>query len=366
MSQASPRVIHVLAPAAYGGAEAVVETLVRQQGARAAVATLLQTPGPHPFVAALRNAGVDVHEIRCGRRQYRREARALASLMTAQGADVVHSHVYHADLVGYAAARIAALPIVSTVHGFTGGGLKNRIYEWLDLRALARMQAVIAVSGSVRDRVIRAGCAPERVHLIPNAVGGLPPADRSAARRALGLNLAASVVGWVGRLSREKGPDLFVGALESLGPRVPNAVLIGDGDEAIGLAGRIDSAGLGGVVRLAGAVPNAGRLLPAFDVLVLSSRTEGTPIILLEAMAARVPVVAFAVGGIPDVLDDGSAWLVAPDDVAALGRAVRAVLDDPDEARRRTAAAARILRTRFDAGDWVTRVDAVYQEVVGQ
>jgi glycosyltransferase involved in cell wall biosynthesis len=110
-------------------------------------------------------------------------------------------------------------------------------------------------------------------------------------------------------------------------------------------------------------VPDAARLLAAFDVLVLSSRTEGTPMILLEAMAAGVPVVSFAVGGVPNVLSDTTGWLVPPGDLAALQEAVRQALQSEPSAASRAAAARRRVAERFGLEAWLDRVEQIYGEV---
>jgi glycosyltransferase involved in cell wall biosynthesis len=106
-------------------------------------------------------------------------------------------------------------------------------------------------------------------------------------------------------------------------------------------------------IRWHGVVPNAAALFPAFDAWILSSRTEGTPIALLEAMAAGVPAVVTAVGGVPDVVSAREATLVAPDDAGALAQAVEAVLADPAGARRRAEAARERLRAEFDPDQWL-------------
>jgi glycosyltransferase involved in cell wall biosynthesis len=111
---------------------------------------------------------------------------------------------------------------------------------------------------------------------------------------------------------------------------------------------------------LRGSRDNAAALMPAFDVLVLSSRTEGTPMAILEAMSAGVPVVAFAVGGIPQVLGAGSGWLVPPGDIAGLRSAIGDALADPAEATRRAARAREILRGEHGVEEWIKRVHQVY------
>jgi glycosyltransferase involved in cell wall biosynthesis len=136
--------------------------------------------------------------------------------------------------------------------------------------------------------------------------------------------------------------------------------MLGDGPLASALRARAAAAGIADRVTWHGVVPDAGRLLSAFEVFVLSSRTEGTPIVLFEAMAAEVPVVATVVGGVPDVVSGTEALLVPPDDPAALAAAVSAVLRDPASARHRALAAGRRLAEEYNVGPWLERYESLY------
>ena len=361
-------VLHVIAPAPFGGAESVVRALAaasRSAGRPFRVATLLQDPGAAAWVAELREEGAAVTEVACGRRRYLAEARAVARAAREQGIAVVHTHIYHADFVGWRAARIAGVPVVATVHGHTGGSPGNRLYEWLDRRLLRRFEAVVCVSESVRAALLRSGCAAGRLTVITNGFVGAAPLARDEARRALGVEGEAPLVGWVGRFSVEKGADLFVDAFAQAGLPGAQAVLIGDGPERPGVEALAARSRAAAGFRFAGARPRAARLLSALDVLVLSSRTEGTPMILLEAMAAGVPIVAFAVGGVGRVVDASSARVVPPGDTGALAAALREVLARPDEARARAGAARRVVEERFGAARWLSELDAVWERVAG-
>ncbi len=365
MPAGSRRVVHIVAPAPYGGLETVVRALAnasRERGRDVVVAILLQDGEPHPFAERLRADGVAVREIRCGRRRYLAEIGAMVGLLREVGATLVHAHNYHADLVGWAAARRCGLPVVSTVHGFSSSDWKGWLYEWLDVRLLTRFDGVICVSEQTEAIMRRAGCRPERVFLVRNGHWAPPPLPRADARRVLGLDQDAAVVGWVGRLSVEKGADLLLDALSgSAPPPAGHVVLVGDGPERDALEARVRAAGAPlARVRFAGRRDDAPALLAAFDVLALSSRREGTPMVVLEDMGAGVPVVAFGVGGVPQVVDGATGWLVPPGDVSAFAVALGEALSRPDEAARRAAAARRCLAERFGAAEWLERTDAVY------
>ena len=362
-------VLHVLAPAAYGGLEAVVEALAMESaGSRvvASVAAIIPGTAGHPFLAGLRAAAVPAFPIVVAPRAYLQERAALAELCERLRPDVVHTHGYRADVVDAGVARRLGIPVVTTVHGFTGGGWRNRCYEWLQLRAFHRCDAVVAVSRPLAQRLSRSGVPAERVHVIPNAWrAAAPPLDRAAARQVLGVPSRRDhfCIGWVGRLSDEKGPALLLDALARL-PVFPwTACVVGEGPARRALEARAARLGLGERVRWYGGVAGARRLYPAFDVFVLSSRTEGTPVVLFEAMAADVPIVATSVGGVPDVVSGTEAVLVAPGEPRALAAGIWAVYCDAAAAARRASAARVRLEREFDVERWLARYEAVYRTV---
>jgi glycosyltransferase involved in cell wall biosynthesis len=258
------------------------------------------------------------------------------------------------------------MPVVTTVHGFTGGGWKNRFYEWLQVRAFRRFNAVVVVSLPLVDRMARAGVPRARIHAIPNAwcpPPSAPPLERAAARAALAIPRDDFVVGWVGRLSREKGADVLLRALPHLSDVPLSVCVVGTGAEQNGLQSSAGRLGLDRRIRWHGAVPDAGRVFSAFDAFVLSSRTEGTPVVLLEAMAAGVPVVTTKVGGVPDVVSPAEAVLVPSDDPVSLAAGIRAVYGDPVAARQRACAAAARLLREFGVAPWLDRYETVYGQV---
>jgi glycosyltransferase involved in cell wall biosynthesis len=227
--------------------------------------------------------------------------------------------------------------------------------------AFGKSDAVVAVSRSLRDELGRRRFSPARVELIQNV---LPPADdrlsRLEARSLLNLPDTGPIAGWVGRLSQEKAPDLFVEALQQTDGSLVGCV-VGDGPMRPLLEDRICDGDCR--VRLCESVPDARRLMPAFNLLVLSSRTEATPLVLLEAIDAEIPVVATRVGGIPDLLDADSGLLVESGDAVGLRMAIIKVIQDPDSAASRARNARKKLEALYDFEAWVKRHAELYHEV---
>ena len=222
----------------------------------------------------------------------------------------------------------------------------------------------MVVSRPLQHQLIESDVPEARIHVVQNAWAEQAPAlDRETARRILGARGNGFRVGWVGRLSEEKAPDVLVDALPQL-EDIPVAVsIVGDGRMREGLRSRLDGLGLNTTVQRHGAVADAGRLFAAFDVFVLSSRTEGMPIVLFEAMAAGVPIVTTAVGGVPDVVSPAEAILVPREDAAALAAGIRAVYSDPAAAAER-AQRARARLAEFGVPQWVARYEAIYRKLV--
>jgi glycosyltransferase involved in cell wall biosynthesis len=311
-------------------------------------------------VAGLREESIETHHLCVPGRSYLNERRAIAAICRRTSPTVVHTHGYRADVVDGLAVR-QSTPIVSTIHGYTGGDAKNRFYEWVQRRSLRRFDAVVAVStklGRELNEVVR----PERLHVIPNAIATpSDPLDRPAARVALGLPAESRVVGWVGRMSREKGADVLLDAFAAskLSEDV-HLALLGDGPELESLRDQAKRLEIESRIRWLGRTKDACRYFAAFDVLVLSSRTEGTPMVVLEAMSAGVPIVATRVGGVPDVLVDGTAFLVEPDAPIALAATLRDVLENRDAAWAVARAARDRAERRYGVRNWVEAYESVY------
>ena len=365
MTETPLSILHVLAPADVGGLETVVQSLAlghSAMGHSVEIAAVLTAPIV-PFVQQARDAGLFVHVIASPARSLSPERRGIRALLAHKHFDVLHSHGYRSDILDIGVARSMGVPSVTTLHGFSATDRKARIYEWLQLRAARRASAIVAVSTNVADRVLASGARRECVHLIRNAIDGASPqASAIEARDRLGLTNGLNI-GWIGRLSGEKGPDVMVEAMPYLADLNVTLSFIGDGPDRPSLTEQVQRLGIAEHVRFHGRVPQAAGLLRTFDIVALSSRTEGTPMVILEAMAAETPIVATRVGGVPDILSASEALLVDTENPAALALAIRTALSDTGATRERAARAHARLVAEFSTGPWLAQYEALYRSI---
>jgi glycosyltransferase involved in cell wall biosynthesis len=364
-------ILHVTAPAAVGGLERVVETLATghaRTGHHVHVAAVIGPDDPEPgLAAAVRVAGATAHVFRVGSRGYLAERAFVRDLCRRYRPDVVHTHGFRSDVVDGGVARRLGIPIVTTVHGFTRNRGRGSLYEWLQRRSFNRFDAVVAVSAAQTSELQAAGVPASRLTVVRNAWSGADDRfDRAAARAALSIPLDQPHLGWVGRLSPEKGADLFLEALARCPDESLHASIIGDGRLRAALEVQAKTLGIAGRVRFCGQLKDAHRYFAAFDVFVMSSHTEGAPIVLFEAFAAGVPVVATAVGGIPEIAGRGEATLVRAHDPQALADAIAALLADPARAAMQVERARLTLRSDYSADRWLATYEALYRRLAGR
>lgn len=270
----------------------------------------------------------------------------LAGRMKHRDFALVCTHGYKSNVIGYALSRITGCPQVGFVRGWIAENEKVKRYERLDRWVLSRSDWVVCVS-ELQAAELRPRRARRRPPLvIPNAALFLrptgPSVDRAACRRALGLKEDAFWIGSVGRLSIEKGHAFLLDAVAQVAAPVPNIrlAIVGDGPQRASLEQQARKLRIDGLVHFAGFLRDVQPWMQAFDVLVNPSLTEGLPNVLLEAMALGTPVVATAVGGVPDLLGgDPCGLLIPPGNSHALAAAVLEFHCDPALADRLVRAA---------------------------
>ena len=302
---------------------------------------------------------------------------AVASHLHAVGADVVHNHMYRAEVVGTRAAWLlqsAGLPrpfVVGTVHSS-----RVRAPEDRDLlrRLTPRMDHLIAVSRAIVRKIEDEGRIGAPISLIYNGVDLARYAEQEVCctlHREYDLPAGAAVAGVVARLEPEKGHPTLLEAWPSVTATVPNAhlLIVGEGSQREPLEAQARSLGLLGrsrpSVTFTGRRDDVPAVTAALDVAVLPSYREAQGLSILEAMALSRPVVASAVGGIPEMIDHGrTGLLVPPHDADALAASITRLLTDHPYADMLGRAGHDLVHERFCVELMVRAVETIYDEAV--
>ena len=286
---------------------------------------------------------------------------------------IVHIHSQEAGLLGRVVAWLAGAPVLFYTPQTID--IRRSGLRWLYLAmecVLATItDTIVSVNDRDRRRLLASGIPPSKVVAVPNGIDLAAfedPADAARTRQELGLDPVRPVVMQVGRLGAQKDPLTFVEGAARVLARCPHAqfALIGQGPLREMLAGRVAELGITDNVHLLGWRDEAFRLLPAADVVTLTSRWEGAPYVLLEAMGWSRPVVATAVNGCPEIVLDGDTGLLVPAaDPAAWAEAVVSLLEDPNRARAMGGRGRLRIEERFTLDAMVESLEALYEDAAG-
>lgn len=358
------KILHVDPERGFGGGERQVAGLIRHLAGRGHENVLVAHPsGP----LAARVPGVDA---RLRPLSIRNDADLVAAfrlrrLVAVESPHIVHFHTSRAHALSPWLRPYAALRGIVTRRM----DYAPRRGLWTDFLYNRSVAAVVAISEDVRSRLVAAGVRPDRISLVRSSVeppAGLPgPAGRAAARARHGI-ADEIAVGVVAALERRKGHDVLFRALAGIRGRAPaiRCLVCGDGSQRAGLAALARELGIADIVTFLGEQRQVADVLAALDVFVLPSRHEGLGVAVLEAMAVGLPVVASAVGGIPEaVAHQATGLLVPPEDAEALGRAVFALATDPERARALGSAGRERVRGEFSMERMAESYERLYELV---
>lgn len=327
-----------------------------------------------PFEKDLEEAGIPVHKVpgTPGRVDYCSFWKIRAVIARVKP-DVVHTHNTQPFIEGTLAAMLAGRPVV--VHTDHGRQFPDkRRYMWLEWLASKAASAIVSVSDDNKASLVRyEHIAEEAIQVIPNGIddkkyrAGI---DHDLKRAGLGVERDAwPVVGWCGRLSPEKGLPVLIRAVPELVRRYPRLrlLLMGDGPVRHALETLAESEGVASHVRFLGARSDVPEVLQVLDLFVLPSLREGLPLVLLEAMAAGVPIVATDVGGNRQAVQEGAnGVLVPPDDPESIAQAVSRLLDDESLRQAFSHEARRRFADQFTVGRMVERYEDVYRRCLAR
>lgn len=367
-------VLHIIDSGGMYGAEVMLLNLVEEQ-VRQGIRPVIASIGDH-------HAGEKPLEVEARKRDFHVKTfrmrpgpnfmGALEILNYAKSIDcsLLHSHGYKGNILfGFIPKKLRNLPLITTLHGWTSTGTtfsRMRLYEWLDSWALCQMNAVVLVNKGMLTHPRLAERKNVKFHIVNNGISveeldSYPCAELKLRTRG-GLNIVA-----VGRFSPEKGFAVLLKAIARVVDKGEDVslVLFGEGRGRRKLEDLILQLGLHGRVKMPGFVRNVAATFSCFDLLVMPSLTEGLPIVLLEAMRAKLPVIASRVGGIPNVLKGGvSGLLVEPEDDEELADAIRDLAGSHSKRRQLAEAANLVFSQKYCAEYMAESYRQIYAKIL--
>jgi len=370
------RILHLRASNFLGGPERQVLQYAeyeRKGPAELIIGTLLGETEGREFARSAEARGLQVFALpseRCGDIGALR--RSVAYLRE-QAVRLICTHGYQADVLGTIAGRLTGVPVACFLRGWTGEDWKVRIYEGLDRALLPLANRVVCLSHTQAKQLALRNCLAMKVRVVCNAVEArsITSHYRSEARRMLrsrlGLPAESIVVATAGRLSPEKGTAHFLESIRSIVHTFPKAhcVVFGNGPMRVELEKRARQLDLAPNIHFAGFVPSLADLLPGIDVIVNPSLSEVMPNVVLESMAAAIPVVATDVGGVAEIAGQKKALALVPArDSMAISSAVSELLHDPAYAAELGRVGQRRVLDAFSPSIQKSQLRALYRELI--
>ena len=369
----APRTVcHLISSNFVGGPEKqILEHCRRLDPARwqAVLGSFREGRAAVPVVDAARERGLPVFAIDTRFPWSPDAARQLHRSLREHRVDLLVTHGYKPNAVGFLMRRWSRIPQIAYVRGYTAETWRVRRYETLDRWLLRRgFSRVLCVSEATRRYLTERGVSADRISAVHNAVNVPALPSPAPLREEFSIPVDVPLIVTAGRLSAEKGHRFLVEALARLKHRPsPHLVILGEGREQESLWRLARSLGLDHRVHLAGFRTDVLACLRAADLLVNPSLTEGLPNVILEAQALEVPVVATNVGGVSEILDGGeTGWLVPAGDVGALAQAMYEALTNATQARLRAAAGLARIQSHFSFELQAERLMTVYDDIVGR
>ncbi len=323
------------------------------------------------LAAEARRNEIDSVVFQCKPRWDKKAVAGIRDFIESNGIDIVQSHGYKADFFALAASRGTRVKKIATCHPWTETSYSRlgRFYTWIDKTLLNRFDRIVAVSEPLKNEILEKNISPSRISVIENGIDLLRfqvSKPREQVCREFGLPTDRKIIGTIGRLVPEKGQHLLIEAAAKLKDEFADAyfVIAGDGDLRRTLEDQAAQSNLTDRFRFLGTCHRIPEILSVMEVFTLPSISEGLPMVILEAMAAKKPIVATNVGAIPDVLQNGDAGIVITPEAEALANAIVRLLRSPLEAQQLAAAAYQHVLEEYSSEKMVREYVRIYDSLL--
>ncbi len=371
-------IMHLIATNFYGGPEKqIVEHLLRlrKEEYRGVVTSFIENNAPNEILARAKTASLDQYGIPMSGPIDVRALFMLVTLLKRERVDILCAHGYKSTILGWIAARMNGTPVIAFSRGYTAENRKVAFYEWLDRLVLRKVDGIVAVSAG-QSRTLDAlgvhGCKRWVVHnaaLINHVKNGEGEELRQSINNHFHIPKDSMLVVTAGRLSPEKGHRFLVEAIALMRGVSENVCFLfcGDGVCRYDLERQADHLGVGWRCRFAGFRHDIEKIFRAMDIMALPSLTEGLPNVVLEAFACGKPVVATAVGGVPEIVVHGeNGLLVPPGRPDLIADALTQLLADPQRMFSMGRQGYRKVKDEFSFDAQAQVLMGIYREFIGR
>ncbi len=356
----------------YGAERVVVELckgLLKTGDCHPVVGVIMNEYNPHAEVAEEARAnGIETVVFSCRSQFDFRLALLLRKFARDTGIDIVHCHGYKSNFYGLFAS-VKNIPSITTNHNWLRSHWRLKVYCFLDSLWIRYFGRIVAVSEGVKEDMLRFGVPEERIVVVDNGID-LDRFSREVSteslREELGLDGTSKVVGTIGSLGHEKGHRYLLRAAKGIveTDRSVKFLIVGDGPLRDELKREAAELGIEHNVIFTGYRKDIPELLSVMDIFVLPSVKEGLPMVLLEAMAAKKPVIATRVGAVPKVIGDGAGVLIEPGDVYALKEAISSLLEDKNEFQKLAANGYKRIKDEYSSENMCRKYLDLYHDLV--
>ncbi|MFC2061047.1 GT4 family glycosyltransferase PelF [Elusimicrobiota bacterium] len=369
------KILHLISSKGYFGAENVLLTLAgeqQKQGMEVWAGVFEDKRYPHTEITEEAGKfGVPVKIFKCSGRFDLKTIGGIKKFVKDNSVDIIHSHGYKSNIYNIAAGNIPDVKRITTCHNWSMNSAKMRIYKIIDLIFIKKFDKIVAVSGVIESEIIKSGIPKEKVTVINNGIdmdlyGYIE--NTGKLKQSLGINEREQVIGTIGRLVPEKGYGYLLDAFQKVSEEAAETklLIVGDGPLKGQLESEVKEKGLKEKVIFTGIRKDISEILSIMDIFVLSSINEGMPMVLLEALSARCPVVSSPVGAIPLIIEDRqTGLLVNPQDTGKLAEAILGLLKDKEKALLLAKNGYERVARDFSAQKMAQKYHSLYMTIAG-
>ena len=364
------RVLHLVSSNGLYGAERVILNLAQDEGTLSYVGALYNRHNPHlEMIDEAKKMGLKTAVFNSRGRADLKTIFDIKKFLRDNQIDILHTHNYKSDIVGFGAVLLGKSKWVATNHVWHGLDRKSRFYERIDAFVLRFAAQVVAVSSEIKKDLVAKNIPEGKVHVIDNGIDIARfsrPRPMEKLKEALGIHKDDAVVTIVGRLSPEKGHETFLKAAKDVLSKKQNVRFLIVGDGPIGAELRVMAAklSLNGHVTFTGVRKDMDGIYAVSDLMVNASSIEGLPMTILEAMAAKVVLIVTPVGAVPKVIRHGINGVIFPTgDELGLSKEICSLIDDPSRRESLTERAYRDVCDRFSSAAMVRQYKQIYESI---